>query len=179
MGLLSLVKNFDEKCSQKILLLPRDFLPYFEVASYVGGPFGISIVATVTAIIGIILGRKDVLEAMAVSILACLGVLGIKQIVRRSRPHNGSLKTRFQFYSFPSGHAYASATVGSILAYFSAVSIIWPLNLAVSIIIISLILLIGLSRIYLKAHYPSDVLAGWLLSIISLFMVIKFVLISV
>lgn len=64
-------------------------------------------------------------------------------------------------YSFPSGHAMISVSLYGLLAY-----LVWRnyprwstrlLSLALCI----LILLIGLSRVYLGVHYPSDVLAGF------------------
>lgn len=65
--------------------------------------------------------------------------------------------------SFPSGHAVTSVIVFGTLAYLvirlePTVRLRrWTLALAVA-----LVLLIGLSRIYLGVHYPSDVLAGYL-----------------
>lgn len=65
-------------------------------------------------------------------------------------------------YSFPSGHALLSVCFYGVLAWIitarihsrSARILIWSLAVA-------LVLLIGLSRIYLGVHYPSDVLAGY------------------
>lgn len=61
-------------------------------------------------------------------------------------------------YSFPSGHAMGSATLGAavILMY-------WPgrWRWVVSIASVVFVLLVGVSRVYLGVHYPSDILAGW------------------
>ncbi|HEP1470513.1 TPA: phosphatase PAP2 family protein, partial [Streptococcus pyogenes] len=67
-------------------------------------------------------------------------------------------------YSFPSGHA-----MGSMLIFGSLLIICYQrlhsklLQFVTSMIFIILILLIGLSRIYLGVHYPSDILAGFVL----------------
>jgi undecaprenyl-diphosphatase len=64
--------------------------------------------------------------------------------------------------SFPSGHAMNSAvvylTLGLLLAQISDLARMRLYCVAVASI---MTLLVGLSRVYLGAHYPSDILAGW------------------
>ena len=64
--------------------------------------------------------------------------------------------------SFPSGHSMLAAvvylTLGALLAVILPGRRIRAYALAVALV---LVLLIGLSRVYLGVHYPSDVLAGW------------------
>lgn len=61
-------------------------------------------------------------------------------------------------YSFPSGHAMGSATLGAAVIILS-----WPTHWRWPITVASLgfVLLVGVSRVYLGVHYPSDILAGW------------------
>jgi membrane-associated phospholipid phosphatase len=61
-------------------------------------------------------------------------------------------------FSFPSGHAMGSATLG-----LSIILLSWPTRLRIGVLIASsvFVLLVGLSRVYLGVHYPSDILAGW------------------
>jgi membrane-associated phospholipid phosphatase len=61
-------------------------------------------------------------------------------------------------YSFPSGHAMGSATLAV-----SAILLCWPTRWRWPAMIVStaFVVLVGLSRIYLGVHYPSDILAGW------------------
>ena len=64
-------------------------------------------------------------------------------------------------YSFPSGHALISTVFYGLFIYmiWHEVKIKWLRNLLVIFLSI-LILLISFSRIYLRVHYPSDVIAG-------------------
>ncbi len=86
-----------------------------------------------------------------------------KVIVHRARPDLFRLASATG-YSFPSGHALASTTFYGFLAFF----VLWPMfrrlgfRLLLLALGIALPLAIGLSRIYLGVHYPSDVLGGWL-----------------
>jgi membrane-associated phospholipid phosphatase len=64
--------------------------------------------------------------------------------------------------SFPSGHAlYAVSVFGGLAVLLTARVRNLPLQLAIWFVAISLILLVGFSRVYLGVHYPSDVFAGY------------------
>jgi undecaprenyl-diphosphatase len=97
----------------------------------------------------------------------------LKTMIHRQRPQLDPL-VHEKYYSFPSGHS-----MGSILYYGFGIFLIQKLssnsapsltssfdfNQPVNIIcyfLASLIPVIGFSRVYLGVHYPSDVLAGWL-----------------
>ena len=66
-------------------------------------------------------------------------------------------------YSFPSGHSITSAVTFGLLAL-----VIWRGGLSLRarrvsvVLLVVLIAMVGLSRIALGVHYPSDVLASWL-----------------
>ena len=62
-----------------------------------------------------------------------------------------------QGYSFPSGHAANAVTIyGSLAAHEKNRKLLWALA-------VILPLLVGFSRVYVGAHYPTDVFAGWAL----------------
>lgn len=93
----------------------------------------------------------------------------IKQVFQRPRPATDILM-HYSGYSFPSGHSSAAALVCACL-----ILLVWRLawkrswKMIASLALSLLILVIGLSRIYVGAHYPSDVLAGWSLGIAIVF----------
>jgi undecaprenyl-diphosphatase len=76
----------------------------------------------------------------------------------RLRPDLWLAITPESTYSFPSGHAMGSATLGmAVVILCWRTRWHWPV-LTVSIIFVSLV---GISRVYLGVHFPSDIFAGW------------------
>ncbi|MBA3633505.1 MAG: phosphatase PAP2 family protein [Acidobacteria bacterium] len=76
-------------------------------------------------------------------------------------------------YSFPSGHALYAACFYGVLAWLIATRIQnKSLRILVWSLAVLLALLIGLSRIYLGVHYPSDVIAGYAAAIVWILTVI-------
>jgi len=81
-----------------------------------------------------------------------------KNYFARTRPDLWLSLTTETTYSFPSGHAMASATLGTALIILCwATRWRWPMTIASLVFV----LLVGVSRVYLGVHYPSDILAGW------------------
>lgn len=72
-----------------------------------------------------------------------------------------------QGYSFPSMHSSSSVAVYSALAIYNHKY--GQKKIAILILGIVMPLLIGLSRIYLGVHYPTDVLVGWIFGAVTLF----------
>ena len=100
-----------------------------------------------------------------VAIAACGGGLlstAMKYLFARGRPDVVPHLVAVASPSFPSGHSMLVAviylTLGSLLARFAARRRSKAYCLTVAIV---LTLLVGVSRIYLGVHYPTDVLAGW------------------
>ena len=92
--------------------------------------------------------------AVAVALFAV-----VKQLYARPRPA-GLAGVVLSSYSFPSGHATASAAVWCTLAYVFWRERFVRRRTALAFAIVAP-LLIGLSRIYLNVHWATDVLGGW------------------
>ncbi|HLL38630.1 MAG TPA: phosphatase PAP2 family protein [Rubrobacteraceae bacterium] len=86
----------------------------------------------------------------------------LKTLLRRSRPELFDSGYDASFYSFPSGHATIAVGFYGALTLLLAWRLRGLRRWAVVTAGIAIVLLIGLSRLYLGVHYPTDVLAGFL-----------------
>lgn len=110
------------------------------------------------------------IKVPAVAITSLLWMVILKNIFQRSRP-NAPLIDPAMGYSFPSGHAIMSTTFYGLLIY-----MVWRyvtnriLKWVLTILLVLLIIFIGLSRVYLRVHNSSDVLAGFCVGLVWLLM---------
>src|SRR5690349_6918036 len=93
----------------------------------------------------------------------------LKLSLHRRRPHGLVIRTLgIQSYSFPSGHAFGSVIFYGLFALLDIKYLTNPANIIIAALLWIVIFFIGVSRVYLGAHYPSDVIGGWLFGAISL-----------
>jgi len=104
--------------------------------------------------------QKRALEIAVIGIGGFFVTYFMKLSFHRLRPPNPLIQP-LQNFSFPSGHATSGFIFYGLLTY-----LIWKTNIAKSIkfivttMLILFSMLIGFSRVYLRVHYASDVLAG-------------------
>lgn len=98
---------------------------------------------------------RDAIWLIAVQIGANLLLQILQFAFHRARPEPFFGLAKPDSYSFPSGHALLSTV------FYLSLAILMTRNVAIRIATALLALLIGLSRVYLGVHYPTDVLAGF------------------
>ncbi len=129
--------------------------------SFLGGAYFLTGAIIVTILLLWRLHKKDAIMFGFVFISGVgLNIL-LKEIFQRSRPLYALIVE--SEYSFPSGHSMNSTVFYAALTYF----VFWhmkhkKLGVFFSFLAAILVGAIGVSRIYLGVHYPSDVLAGFL-----------------
>lgn len=137
---------------------------YFKFMTHVGDIYGYLIVLVVFVIFSFfVLKRwKYVIEATLVLALATASNMMLKRFIDRARPgieHLVSVET----LSYPSGHAMsAMAFYGFLIFLVYKFKIHKVLKVLLIMVLVLLILSIGLSRIYLGVHFPSDIAGGFI-----------------
>ncbi|MEU5612809.1 phosphatase PAP2 family protein [Streptomyces sparsogenes] len=116
---------------------------------------------------GWLLWRRETLLAMWVVATAAVGTAlqqGVKAAVGRERPHWRNPVDSAHYAAFPSGHALTATVAFGLLLWVMArhgARAVW-LRVAGLLAVVS-VAGVGFTRVYLGVHWPTDVLAGWLL----------------
>ena len=106
------------------------------------------------------------IDISIISITSTGLMFGLKELFHRQRPDLPLIKSIASTYSFPSGHALSSFIFCSIvidLIWESASGRVWKWLFSILLLLFSFT--IGISRIVLKMHYATDVIAGFCLGI--------------
>ncbi len=170
----SFVHRFDRSLTAGIVnLFGPNLRQFFEAITFLGDPIAVFLIAGGIGIFGYMQANMRLfLAGMSIPLTLLLGTL-LKLAFERARPLTEyALDMRLQTYSFPSGHSSGSMITYGLLAYLAFMKLPAPWNIPAAISLMILPILIGISRVYLGAHFPSDVVAGWLLGIIVLILVI-------
>lgn len=137
----------------------------FELITTMGGSF-VRIPVIVLLVLGLVITRHWWLAMLTVVATGGAAILFqvIKLLVQRPRPHLFAHAVHADGFSFPSGHAtdtFAFALVTVVLAWY--LSQRRALTVLVALLFVIYVLLVGLSRVVLGVHYPTDVIGGYCL----------------
>lgn len=165
--------NFDKNISSFIYLFRSPFftqiMTFFSIIGWDG------LVFLAVLVVGFLVWKRHKHEAIFFFTAFAGGVVMnyfLKFYIARPRPFDQAL-TLESFYSFPSGHTMNSFVFYGMLSFFIfRFTRNKKISIFVSLACVLLILLIGVSRVYLGVHYPTDVLAGmvagfwWLITVL-------------
>ncbi|MEH2415316.1 phosphatase PAP2 family protein [Nostoc sp.] len=126
-----------------------------------GNPSTVVIVAGITVLL---LWWRRYREEAKIFLIACLGALilntGLKLFFSKPRPELWHRLISETSFSFPSGHALGSMVLYGFIAYELATHYPHFAKVIYSLAVI-LIAAIGISRLYLGVHWPTDIIAGY------------------
>jgi membrane-associated phospholipid phosphatase len=143
---------------------------YFASATFLQIAYGV-----LAIIYALLRNWKRIFEIAAIGLGGFIVNYFMKISFHRLRPPHPLIK-KLENFSFPSGHATSAFIFYGLLTY-----LVWKTHIPklykyiIGTVLILFSLLIGFSRVYLRVHYPSDVLAGicigfaWLILTIALF----------
>ena len=157
------LKTFDTKIINFIQSFESDFLTTFLKTLTKIGNTKTVIVLTIIVFLFLLLKKYTHYGIYFVLNMISSWVIidGVKYLVKRERPTMHRLISEKNF-SFPSGHATATFIFWTLIIIFIVLTLNNIFKYIITILIISLIFIVGVSRIYLGVHFPSDILAGYL-----------------
>lgn len=121
-------------------------------------------VLAAAAVLALVLLRRGAPRSALAMLVVPTGMVvnvGLKESFQRVRPVLDDPLVQLATYSFPSGHAVASTVfygMACALVFAHVQSRAW--RAAAASFAVAMVLVVTFSRVYLGAHYPSDVLAG-------------------
>jgi len=169
---MHLIQAFDQRVTQQIQAIggPR-FGKLMWMATFAGNGVILVIITGLCAVAAVHNGDTAMSSAFVISGFLMLLYNASKFMFKRRRPDN-LYANRFRTTSFPSGHAADSVAIYGLIGYVIATHFGAPFYLLGITIGVVAPFITGISRIYLGAHYPTDVLGGWIIAALGLGLVI-------
>ena len=136
------------------------------LVSIFGSPIGIIVAVGVIGVTARRWGdRRGAMIAAGIVIAAIVVSPVLKLIFARPRPELIAVISAPRSYAFPSGHTVrATAAYAMAAVEFGRMRPQWRVWMWPAVVV--LVALVGVSRVYLGAHWPSDVAAGWAFGVV-------------
>ena len=169
--------GFDDAVRQFFYDIRCDWLtPLVKLITYIGNW------QTITALCLVLLALKSTRTTYGIPVsIGAIAVTAlnkwIKSLVQRPRPDEALHLIEQGGFSFPSGHSITGMFVFGMLIWLVRANVKERKTASLLTVLPAIpMICIGLSRIYLGVHYPTDVLAGWSLGIAVIILLKCFVL---
>jgi undecaprenyl-diphosphatase len=132
-----------------------------------GSTVVLGLIVATAVVYQLLMGQVAVAALLVIAVLGGIALNnGLKIVFARPRPRFVSYIARLYTTSFPSGHATLAAIAYPTLAALLAQSHHSPMfGGCVMVLAAGVTVMVGLSRVYLGVHYPTDVLAGWCIGV--------------
>lgn len=134
------------------------------VLAHMGSPTVVVGIALAAAVAGLLNRRiRGAAWTLPIAVIgAGIIIQSVKMLMHRPRPTLYTPLLHEGGFSFPSGHSLIAMVVYGLLGYF-ALHLFKneAARMAIRIVTVLVVFSIGLSRVYVQVHYPTDVLAGW------------------
>ena len=152
-----------------LLDLARGWDRYFDLWNLLSNAANVPLIGLVVAIVLWLFGKHRQREGILVIVFLAAVTAGseaVKQLVARPRPPGSVTVVPGVAYSFPSGHVLEAVTILGIIAIlFWRGSLPLSARRAFAIAVAIFVAMVAVARVAINAHYPSDVLAGFLAGI--------------
>lgn len=181
LGANSALNRTDQALTDALAVgVPQPALKVFAVFTHLGDTVTHTALCVCVALALVVMQHRGLAIGWVVA-LAGNGILNetLKQTTRRERPlfpDDGSVATGF---SFPSGHSTGSAVAYGMLAYLALRLLPARWRLPAMMASVTLAITVGVSRLLLRVHFGSDVIAGfasgaaWLAACVTVIEVVK------
>ena len=157
---------FDMFVISLVQTIPDNLEPIAVYITKLGDPVPLITLALVVALWELYRRHYARALVMASSLIAMPAFFLVKETIQRTRPITEFVAQHgLHDYSFPSGHSTGTMAVYGMILVLAYSHLIGKVRIAIVTACTLIIVLVGLTRVYLGAHFPTDVLGGWLLGV--------------
>ena len=158
------IVRFDTHFTHVITSWPASLNTPMLVITNMGQPIVMSLLAGVVILIALQQSAMRIAFSLGFALVAMGANSLLKHFIHRTRPDTLYVSNMyFETSSFPSGHTFGSTVICGTLAILALKFLPAPWSFVIAGLLGLFIILVGISRVYVGAHYPTDVIAGWIL----------------